>query len=760
MRAVAAACAALFCLASFLIAADAQADAIDDCSSSPDPDRRIKGCTSLIDGKKLAKKGLAVAYWQRAIAYYGKKDNDRALADATRCTELDPKFELCWLTRAGLLDQKFKFDDALAAYARYLKLIPRDAKRCDVLMEKANAHFRKIFWGQVLDNVEGLGGKELPKDAPIPEMTPEQKKQRDKELGEAVRDLSECILLDPRRDDAYLQRGQYLNQLGRHDEGFADYEKAYAINPNNTGALAFLAANASNRGDHARAADLAEKWMKLVPDDLSVQELYADSIAKLGRGAEADKMKKLVDAKRSCSRAGDKSELQAGDYDAVAAGCTAIIETPDAETRWHRAAQELRATIRMKQGKYAEAVQDYTRCIELADNDKSKAFYHQERGANLWLQGQPQEAIKDLDEALRLAPGEARAIELLGYAHYKAGNMAKAEENLKQAVVANPTNHTAYAYLGDIESNRKNFDAAAKYYSRAVEINPKYAAAIQARGWCYENLGRKDAAMADYRKALELDPSLAVSIAGLKRLEQGTLPAAVADAKARCDAALTSLDQGKQVDFDEGIKSCTAVIDSGSASPAILLDAVEARGEFHTRKQNFNAAVSDFTRCIELAGGGGRSDYFHQQRAYSLINLGQYDRGIDDLEQALKKKPDDARSIEMRGFAHFQLNRLDKAKADFERVVQLEPNNSNAHMGLGDVERLGKKCDAALPHYDKVIELAPGGMSGYFIRALCLEELGRKDEAVADHRKALELNPGLPESTEALKRLGATAQAP
>ncbi|MCC7251239.1 tetratricopeptide repeat protein [Hyphomicrobium sp.] len=760
MRAVAAARAALFCLATFLIVTDANADAVTDCSSSPDPDQRIKGCTSLINGKKLAKKGLAVAYAQRAIAYYEKKDNEKALADATKCTELDPKFALCWLTRAGLLDQNFKFDDALAAYAQYLKLIPLDAKRCDALMEKANAHFRKIFWGQVFDNVKELGGKEVPKDAPIPDMTPEQKKQREKELGEAVLNLSECILLDPKRDDAYLQRGQYLNQLGRHDEGYADYAQAYAINPNNTDALSYLATGAFNRGEHTRALELTEKLMKLDPDALGTQEMYALTLEKLGRKDEADKLKKLVDAKRTCSKAGDKSELQASDYDATAAGCTIIIETPDAETKWHRAAYELRATIRTKQRKYAEAVQDYTRCIELADNDKSKAFYHQERGANLWLQGQPQEAIKDLDEALRVTPGEARAIELRGYAHYKAGNMAKAEEDLKQAVLVNPNNHAAYAYLGDLEYNRSNFDAAAKYYSKAIEINPKFAAAIQARGSCYEKLGSKDEAMADYRKALELDSTLAVSIAGLKRLEEATLPPAVSEAKAQCDAALTALDQGQQVDFDQGIKSCTAVIDSGSASPAILASVHEARGEFHTRKQNFEAAIADFTRCLELAGNSDRSDYFYQQRAYSLISLGQYDRGIADLELVLKKKPDDARSIEMRGFAYFQLNQLDNAKADFTRVVQLEPSNSNAHMGLGDAERLGKKCDAALPHYNKAIELAPGGMSGYFIRALCLEELGRKDEAVADHRKALELNPGLPESTEALKRLGATAQAP
>ena len=61
-----------------------------------------------------------------------------------------------------------------------------------------------------------------------------------------------------------------------------------------------------------------------------------------------------------------------------------------------------------------------------------------------------------------------------------------------------------------------------------------------------------------------------------------------------------------------------------------------------------------------------------------------------------------------------------------------------------------------LPDANKVIELDPKNAPAYDTRGHIFEALDRKDEAIADFRKALELDPSDEDYKENLKRLGVT----
>ncbi len=64
------------------------------------------------------------------------------------------------------------------------------------------------------------------------------------------------------------------------------------------------------------------------------------------------------------------------------------------------------------------------------------------------------------------------------------------------------------------------------------------------------------------------------------------------------------------------------------------------------------------------------------------------------------------------------------------------------------------KAAQGLPDAEQALKLAPGEASVLQTRGHILEALGRRDEAIADLRRALTLNPGLQRSKDALKRLG------
>lgn len=63
------------------------------CTGNPgiDWDQQIKSCTALIESEKELKENVAIAFYNRALAYENKKDYTRAIADYDEAIRLNPK---------------------------------------------------------------------------------------------------------------------------------------------------------------------------------------------------------------------------------------------------------------------------------------------------------------------------------------------------------------------------------------------------------------------------------------------------------------------------------------------------------------------------------------------------------------------------------------------------------------------------------------------------------------------------------------------
>jgi len=62
------------------------------CTGNPgiDWDQQIKSCTALIQSGTESKENIAIAYYNRALAYENKDDYTRAIADYDEALRLDP----------------------------------------------------------------------------------------------------------------------------------------------------------------------------------------------------------------------------------------------------------------------------------------------------------------------------------------------------------------------------------------------------------------------------------------------------------------------------------------------------------------------------------------------------------------------------------------------------------------------------------------------------------------------------------------------
>ena len=187
----------LACVASLLLAMSASAIAADsdrkDCIGNADkPDVKVAACTRVIEDSSETVANRVIAHNNRGIAYRGKKDYDRALADYAEALKLDPKFAAAHLNRGLVHADKREFDRAIEAYGEAIKLNP---KYVAAYNNRGNAYFDK------------------------------------KEFDRAIADYTEAIKIDPNFKFAHAGRGRAWTYKGEYDRGISDLSEAIRLDP-------------------------------------------------------------------------------------------------------------------------------------------------------------------------------------------------------------------------------------------------------------------------------------------------------------------------------------------------------------------------------------------------------------------------------------------------------------------------------------------------------------------------------------------------
>ena len=171
-----------------------------------------------------------------------------------------------------------------------------------------------------------------------------------------------------------------------------------------------------------------------------------------------------------------------------------------------------------------------------------------------------------------------------------------------------------------------------------------------------------------------------------------------------------------------------------AAAPARADSLAEVRaGNAAFAEGRYEPAIEAYTRAI-LAGDlePEALAVTFNNRGVAYGELGDYDRAIQDYNQALTLRPGDRTSIK-------------NLRIGYAR-------RGSAHANLGEQ-------DQALADYSKAIELDPDYRDAFANRAVLYDHKGDKERAIADYRAALSKNPA-PEDRKdietALERLGAT----
>ncbi len=186
---------------------------------------------------------------------------------------------------------------------------------------------------------------------------------------------------------------------------------------------------------------------------------------------------------------------------------------------------------------------------------------------------------------------------------------------------------------------------------------------------------------------------------------------------------------------DEAIAVCRRAADLAPGEAAILT----TLGVAHERQGQFDEAIA----CFEQILKAGPETH---ELLYNLAWLNHLDSAISYYQRALDLIPDDERTIFHLAVAFKDKEDAnDKAISCYRRLLEINPDHVQGHNDLGlCLQRIGKP-EEAWEHYHKTIEFDPSFASGYLnLGTVCIEAYQDYERAEEYLQKARQLAPEMP----------------
>jgi len=159
-----------------------------------------------------------------------------------------------------------------------------------------------------------------------------------------------------------------------------------------------------------------------------------------------------------------------------------------------------------KLGNSEGAVQEFRAALQLDPNHvearRAMAAFYVNRGATARQQHRLDEALRNLQEAVKVDPGLSMAHLELGQAYEESGRLAEAVQEYQAAVNADAKNLTAQLHLGQALNAQQQYAQAVTTFTAVLESNPDKAEAYAGLGVAYFHQGQRDEAKRAFDQAI------------------------------------------------------------------------------------------------------------------------------------------------------------------------------------------------------------------------------------------------------------------
>ncbi|MCX6543148.1 MAG: tetratricopeptide repeat protein [Acidobacteria bacterium] len=335
--------------------------------------------------------------------------------------------------------------------------------------------------------------------------------------------------------------------------------------------------------------------------------------------------------------------------------------------------------------------------------------------------GRFEEAMTYHQEALRRIPRFAEACNNLGVDLQRLGRLEEAESRYREALAINPFLAEAHHNLGDVLRRKGKSEEALAHAHEALRIDPDYADARDNLGNVLQGMGKLDEAVTQYQAAIRLKPdfpeahnNLGVALSRMGRVEE----------------ALAEHEEALRLKPD-------------------FADAHYNRGNALRQAGRIEEAVAEFREALRIQPGHLEA---HNNLGTALESLGRFDEALAQYREALELAPGSARIHDNVGYALLRTGRVEEAVIHFREAQRIQPDYAPAHHNLGSVLYGAGRFEAAVAQYREALRYDPGSAETHNNLGVALERLGRLAEAMTHFEEAVRLKPGFTEARANLSR--------
>lgn len=380
-------------------------------------------------------------------------------------------------------------------------------------------------------------------------------------------------------------------------------------------------------------------------------------------------------------------------------------------------------------------------------------------------------SLMTVSSAAAIEPASVENSLRAGLRNVKKKEFAAAQLNLQAVVKAEPNWVSAHTALGDVYYGLKQYTDAEREYAKALELIQ--SATTPAEALKIHAIPRAVADTVDWKTSLELDlhsqRAQAEYYSGHYKNAVADLTWSIEHGGANEDlflqraSALDALGDTKAAIADIGRALETRPnssdlllrrallhkhLDDTEHALADFNDAIKLnpalvtwRASFHLDQGKTKAAIEDFTQAIACTSGCGKADELCN-RATVYADLDEHRKAIDDLNHAIKLKPNKADYFACRGVSYFGVSDFKRAISDFSQAIKYAPNDADNYFKRAEALAVDGQKEKALKDYDEAVKLNPHKAAlYYFRRALVNAELGKGEQAIADLTHATDLEP-------------------
>ncbi|MCI3272372.1 tetratricopeptide repeat protein [Streptomyces cylindrosporus] len=398
-------------------------------------------------------------------------------------------------------------------------------------------------------------------------------------------------------------------------------------------------------------------------------------------------------------------EALADDASGLTKAMDLLLARPGLDSGGRALAHTLRGAELRSGGKYAQALAEYDRAIEL-DSDCAPA--HHGRGLTQRSLGDFSAALAAFDRADELVPGKKEIIAARGETYRQAERWAEAIADLDRCVTLDPTDAYPVACRAVCRHALEQYDEALADFDRALSLDEGYVWVFVRRARLYRARAEWDEAFADLDRAVALAPDSAWVAS-----ERGDAYRLAG----RFEEAVTELGRAVALDAD---------YDSALAS----------RGEALHRLGRNEEALADLGRAVELD-----PDY-----AWALVMRARVRKELDDeagmfedLHRAVEADPEVDWTAGELAEAYRLAGRYDEAVVFFRRSLEQDPGYGSSLARLGATHFARGDYAEALRCLNRALEVHPDYGWALSQRAQVSLATGRVEKALDDWDRRLAL---------------------